>query len=79
MMRAKCKLAMKEAVNATGFLLPTKHLNHQVLGKGMKRTSEKVFIKPISSSTIKELRDPGQVPSSLLSSFSMVKRGIRVT
>ena len=48
-MQAKCKLAMKEAVNARSFLLPIKHLHHQVLGKGMKRTSAQVFRKPISS------------------------------
>lgn len=40
-MQAKCELATK-VVNATGFLLPIKHRDHQVLGKGMKRTSKQV-------------------------------------
>ena len=66
-MQAKCKLAMKEAVNATGFILPVKQPNHKALGKGMKRTSEEVFFKPGScpSSTVKELRDSRHSPSSL--------------
>lgn len=40
-MQAICKLAMKWY----GFILPFKHLNHEALGKGMKRTSEQVFLR----------------------------------